>query len=44
VLFEINTREYGTLIVKDEESIAVARKLIDIIEAKLKTKERMKQG
>lgn len=39
-LFELRTREYGTLIVKDEESIAVARKLIDIIEGKLKGKEK----
>jgi hypothetical protein len=41
-LFELITRDYGTLIVKDEESIEVARKLIDIIEQKMKGK--MKQG
>jgi len=45
-LFELRTRDYGTLIVKDEESITVARKLIEIIEAKLKGKEskEAKQG
>jgi len=30
-LFELKTRDYGTLIVKDKESIAVARKLIEIV-------------
>jgi hypothetical protein len=41
-LFELRTKDYGTLIVKDEESIEVARNLIDIIERKIKGKE--KQG
>lgn len=39
-LFELRTRDYGTLIVKDEDSIAVARKLIDIIEGKIRGKEK----
>ena len=37
-LFELRTKDYGTLIAKDEESIAVARNLIDIIERKIKGK------
>lgn len=37
-LFELRTKDYGTLIVKDEESIEVARNLIDIIERKIKGK------
>lgn len=41
-LFELRTKDYGTLIVKDEESIEVARKLIDIIQQKIKDKT--KQG
>jgi hypothetical protein len=38
-LFELRTKDYGTLIVKDEESIEVARNLINIIERKIKTKK-----
>jgi len=41
-LFELRTKDYGTLIVKDEESIEVARNLINIIERKIKGKT--KQG
>jgi len=37
-LFELRTKDYGTLIVKDEESIEVARRLIDIIEQRSKSK------
>lgn len=40
--FELRTKDYGTLIAKDEESIEVAKKLIDIIEQRLKGKA--KQG
>lgn len=35
-LFELRTKDYGNLIVKDMESIDVARKLIDVIEQKFK--------
>jgi len=42
-LFELRTKDYGTLIVKDEESIDVARNLIDIIERKIKGKGKTKQ-
>jgi hypothetical protein len=38
-LFELKTRDYGTLIVKDKDSIGVARKLIDIIEDRIKGKK-----
>lgn len=39
-LFELRTKDYGTLIVKDKESINLARGLIDIIENKLKGDEK----
>ena len=38
-LFELRTKDYGVLIVKDKESIGLARGLIDIIENKLKGKK-----
>lgn len=43
-LFELRTREYGTLIARDEESIIVARKLIDLIEEKVKGKKKKEKA
>jgi len=43
-LFELRTREYGTLIAKDEKTIAVARELIDVIEEEIKAKKRSEES
>ena len=43
-LFELRTREYGTLIAKDEKTIAVARELIDVIEEEFKAKKRSEES
>jgi hypothetical protein len=43
-LFELKTKDYGTLIAKDEASIEVAKNLIDIIERKLKSKEKQERA
>lgn len=43
-LFELRTREYGTLIVKDEKTIAIARELIDVIEEEVKAKKRSEES
>lgn len=42
-LFELRTKDYGNLIVKDRESIEIARKLIDVIEQKLKSSKATKE-